>query len=388
MFKNNLIIFFVSLVHISVFSQSEIIVESEITDINKQTLAFTSISIMSKSIGTISNEEGRFSLRLTKENLNDTITISTLGFKSFKIKVQDFIDQDIKVVTLEEDLVSLDEIVIQDPASYVKSALKKLKENTYSKGHQLNILYRRFSNENNVSRFLVEHYAKVYDNGPTSREFGPIEIVEARKSNDYRFAKKKQKFHAIKMTAKQNPLRAGISTRSYKWKIVDDTSYDGEDVIVLEGTDKNKKNKWIRLYIGSDTSNIYKFEKSDLNAVYIYKKNKDGTMVLSYHNREYVFREKVSPQTKRLLKLEEDEIKLSYRHEAIILGIETDRKKIRVSENIKLGKDIGDYNLKYDPQFWETVSLPPDSKFYKESSNQLENIYGIPLETQFKRVKN
>jgi len=388
MFKNNLIIFFVSLVHISVFSQSEIIVESEITDINKQTLAFTSISIMSKSIGTISNEEGRFSLRLTKENLNDTITISTLGFKSFKIKVQDFIDQDIKVVTLEEDLVSLDEIVIQDPSSYVKSALKKLKETTYSKGHQLNILYRRFSNENNVSRFLVEHYAKVYDNGPTSREFGPIEIVEARKSNDYRFAKKKQKFHAIKMTAKQNPLRAGISARSYKWKIVDDTSYDGEDVIVLEGTDKNKKNKWIRLYIGSDTSNIYKFEKSDLNAVYIYKKNKDGTMVLSYHNREYVFREKVSPQTKRLLKLEEDEIKLSYRHEAIILGIETDRKKIRVSENIKLGKDIGDYNLKYDPQFWETVSLPPDSKFYKESSNQLENIYGIPLETQFKRVKN
>ena len=387
MFKNNLIIFFVSLVHISVFSQSEIIVESEITDINKQTLAFTSISIMSKSIGTISNEEGRFSLRLTKENLNDTITISTLGFKSFKIKVQDFIDQDIKVVTLEEDLVSLDEIVIQDPASYVKSALKKLKETTYSKGHQLNILYRRFSNENNVSRFLVEHYAKVYDNGPTSREFGPIEIVEARKSNDYRFAKKKQKFHAIKMTAKQNPLRAGISARSYKWKIVDDTSYDGEDVIVLEGTDKNKKNKWIRLYIGADTSNIYKFEKSDLNAVYIYKKTKDGTMVLSYHNREYVFREKVSAQTKKLLKLKEDEIKLSYRHEAIVLGIETDRKKIRVSENIILGKDIGDYNLKYDQEFWETVSLPPNSKFYIESSKQLENIYGIPIETQFKRVK-
>ena len=387
MFKKNRLIFLVSLVHICVSSQSEIIVESDILDVNKQALAFTSISIMSKSIGTISNEEGRFSLRLTKENLNDTITISTLGFKSFKIKVQDFIDQKIEIVTLEEDLVSLDEIVIQDPSSYAKSALKKLKETTYNKGHQLNMLYRRFSNENNVSRFLVEHYVKVYDRGPTSREFGPIEIVEARKSNDYRFAKKKQKFHAIKMTAKQNPLRAGISARSYKWKIVDDTTYDGEDVIVLEGTDKNKKNKWIRLYIGADTSNIYKFEKSDLYAVYIYKKTKDGTMVLSYHNREYVFREKVSAQTKRLLKLEEDELKLSYRHEAIVLGIETDRKKIRVSENIILGKDIGDYNLKYNEEFWETVSLPPDSKFYKESSKQLENIYGIPIETQFKRVK-
>ena len=150
MFKNNLIILIVSLVHISVFSQSEIILESETVDINEQPLAFTSISIMSKSIGTISNEEGRFYLRLTKENLNDTITISTLGFKSFKIMVQDFINQEIEVVTLEEDLVSLDEIVIKDPSSYVKSALKKLKETTYSKGHQLNILYRRFSNENNV----------------------------------------------------------------------------------------------------------------------------------------------------------------------------------------------------------------------------------------------
>ena len=142
------------------------------------------------------------------------------------------------------------------------------------------------------------------------------------------------------------------------------------------------------MYIGADTSNIYKFEKSDLNAVYIYKKDKDGTMVLSYHNREYVFWEKVSPQTKRLLKLKEDKIKLSYRHEAIVLGIETERKKIRVSENIKPGKDIGDYNLKYDSEFWKSVSLPPDSKFYKESSKQLENIYGISIETQFKRVKN
>jgi len=190
------------------------------------------------------------------------------------------------------------------------------------------------------------------------------------------------------MIAKQNPLRIRINPRNYKWKIVDDTSYDGEDVIVLEGKVKSKKNKWIKLFIGSDTNNIYRLEKSDLNAVYIYKKNKDGTMVLSYHNREYVFWEEVSSQTKRLLKLKEDEIKLSYRHEAIVLGIETNRKKIRVSENIKPGKDIGDYNLKYDSEFWKSISLPPDSKFYKESSKQLENIYGIPIETQFKRVKN
>ena len=34
------------------------------------------------------------------------------------------------------------------------------------------------------------------------------------------------------------------------------------------------------------------------------KKNKEGKLVLSYHNREYVFYEKVTPLMKKLLKIE------------------------------------------------------------------------------------
>ena len=59
-------------------------------------------------------------------------------------------------------------------------------------------------------------------------------------SNDYRFAKKKQQFHAVNMIAKQNPLRKDISLNKFKWKIIDDSSYDGEEVIIIEG--KWKKN--------------------------------------------------------------------------------------------------------------------------------------------------
>ena len=126
-----------------------------------------------------------------------------MGFKTFKIKVQDFIKLEDKIITLVEDVVSLDEITLVNYNSFVKYALKNLKNTTQTKGHQLNILYRRFSNENGLSRFLVEHYLKVYDRGPTSEKFDQIEIVESRKSNDYRFVKKKQKFHAAVMIAKQ-----------------------------------------------------------------------------------------------------------------------------------------------------------------------------------------
>jgi len=369
-------------------AQETIKVEGLIVDKEKYSIPYAAVSVLSKSIGTASNDDGGFVLKLTQENLNDTITVSTLGFKTFKIKVQDFIKLEDKIITLVEDVVSLDEITLVNYYSFIKAGLRNLKNTTQTKGHQLNILYRRFSNENGLSRFLVEHYLKVYDRGPTSEKFDQIEIVESRKSNDYRFVKKKQTFHAAVMIAKQNPLRKRIYRNNYKWEVIDDTSYDGEEVIVVEGKEKENPKRWIKLYIGVDTKGIYKLENSMHNAVYIYKKNKEGKLVLSYHNREYVFYEKVTPLTKKLLKLKSNEMKLSYRHEAIVLGVEDNRKKIRVSDNIINRKDIGDYNIKYNSDFWKNVNLPPDSKFYKLSANQLEKLFGIPIENQFKLIKN
>ena len=369
-------------------AQETIKVEGLIVDKEKYSIPYAAVSVLSKSIGTASNDDGGFVLKLTQENLNDTITVSTLGFKTFKIKVQDFIKLEDKIITLVEDVVSLDEITLVNYYSFIKAGLRNLKNTTQTKGHQLNILYRRFSNENGLSRFLVEHYLKVYDRGPTSEKFDQIEIVESRKSNDYRFVKKKQTFHAAVMIAKQNPLRKRIYRNNYKWEVIDDTSYDGEEVIVVEGKEKENPKRWIKLYIGVDTKGIYKLENSMHNAVYIYKKNKEGKLVLSYHNREYVFYEKVTPLTKKLLKLKSNEMKLSYRHEAIVLGVEDNRKKIRVSDNIINRKDIGDYNIKYNSDFWKNINLPPDSKFYKLSANQLEKLFGIPIENQFKLIKN
>lgn len=387
MIKKTFILVLLCSISFSVLAQDNIEIKGVIVDTNNHVLPYTAVGILSKYIGTVSNEDGAFFLKLDNSNLNDSITFSTMGYKTFKIQVQDYLNLKMDIVTMEEDIFLMDEVELKNPITIVKEAIKNLKETTYKKPHQLNILYRRFSNEDNISRFLVEHYIKVFDTGPTSPAFGSIEIAQARMSNDYRYAKKKQEFHAVNMIAKQNPLRNGISVNKYKWKIVDDSSYDGEDVIVIEGKEKKDVSKWIRLYIGDVTKSIYKLEKSALNATYIYRKNKDGKMVLSYHNREYVFWEEVTPYMKNLLKLDSDKLKLSYRHEAIILGVEFDRKKLKVLDNQIKGKDMGDYIINYKPDFWNNLNLPPDSKFYTNSADQLENLYGIPIETQFARTK-
>jgi hypothetical protein len=261
------------------------------------------------------------------------------------------------------------------------------------------MLYRRSSVENGKTRFMVEHYLNIMDYGPSDIKLDEIGIAEARKSADYRFAFRKQPAHAVKVMTQINPLRSNINVKDYEWKRVDDTSYDGEDILIIQGIKTSQKlhkeHNWIKLYIGMDTYAIYKVEVSryaskfsNLKAFYIYKKDNTGKLVLSYHNREANFRTPISEDKQKMLNLKNKNVVSSYRHEAIVLHIETDKKKFNINNSILEKKDIGDYDIPYNSGFWKNISLPPETKFYKKSVKELESIYGVPLETQFNGVNN
>ena len=70
-----------------------------------------------------------------------------------------------------------------------------------------------------------------------------------------------------------NPLRTGFNRKHFLWKIVGDSSYDGEDIIIIEGRSKKNKKHTIKLYIGMTTYGIYRLENSRLKALYIYKRS-------------------------------------------------------------------------------------------------------------------
>ena len=378
-------------------SQKNIVIKGLVLDEFENPIPYAAVGIPAKQIGTATNDDGFFELKISEENKVDSLEFSTIGFKTYKIKIQDYIDKKLTKVTLIEEVVALAAITLEKPTSYVKKALKKVKKTTLSTKHQLNMLYRRSSVENGKTRFLVEHYLNILDYGPSDTRLEEIGIAESRKSADYRFAFKKQPVHAVHIMGQINPLRQRIYESDYKWERFDDTSYDGEDVLVMKGTKKQeKKNKaknWIKFYIGMDTYSIYKIEVSrfaskeaGLKAVYIYKKNRDNKLVLSYHNREARFMTPISPQKQKMLKLKAKRVQSSYRHEAIVLDYEIDKKKFDVKNTIFDKKDIGDYNIQYNADFWSKISLPPKTKFYKKSVKDLASIYGVSLEEQFKLV--
>ncbi|WP_111706898.1 carboxypeptidase-like regulatory domain-containing protein [Lutibacter citreus] len=372
---------------LTVFSQQEkMVLEGVIKDEFNMTIPYASITIFNKNNGTSSTEEGGFTLSVSKENLKDSLFVSSIGFESLKLKVQDFINNKDKNIVLKEHVTSLSTVEILKNVDYVKRAIKNLRQNSVGSRHQLKILYRRASEEEGISRFFVEHYINVIDYGVGVSAFNDIEIMEGRKSADYRFVKKKFPIHNIKVMATRNPLREGIPFKKYKWTKKGDTSYDGEDVVIMEG--RIGKQRFLRLYIGVDTYGIYKVETSDLDAVYVYKKNKDGKLYLSYHNR--VWKSAVPlPEYQRKLRgitKGDNKITVAYRHEAFVMGIETNRKKINFGKNYNEVMDMGDMKVPYHADFWKNFNVPPDTEFFRKIKSELESHYGVPLEKQYELV--
>lgn len=373
-------------------AQNRISIEGVVYDEYDYPIPYASVGILKKNIGISSTEEGTFKFYISNNELSDVIEISSIGFEPFEINVQNFIALKDKTFILKEKITELNEVSIESPKNIVKNAFKKLKENTLSRKHKLGILYRRWSVEDKICRYFIEQYIDVLDRGPSSY-IHAFDVLQSRTSSDYRFIKNEQDRHALQFMALNNPLRNGPSIGSYNWKKIEDTFYEGEDVLVVQGTQQNGNS--ITFYIGFESSKIYKIEKNtismnvgkSLNALYIYKNNNQGKLYLSYHKRQWEGAVKTPDHVKRAMrqagKKERKYIPISYRHEIFVLDLEDGDSKIKL-ENESLQQDMTLYKIPYDEQFWMNISLPPETKFYLKNINELEGLYDVPIETQFK----
>ena len=372
-------------------AQKNIPVSGKVIDDTGYEIPYAAIGIVSKNIGTTSTEDGTFYFQISNAELKDTLSISSLGFSTYTLPISQIVKNEKMVIVLEEKTTSLNEVVVNSTSFYVRQALKKLKVNTLNKNHELDLLYRRWSVEDDICRFLIEQNIRAIDRGPSSY-LNKFSIENTRTSADYRFVKNEQKLHALKYMEYNNPLRKGLNLSSYKWETIGDSSYDDEDVIIVQGVISGEET--ITLYIGLDSYKIYKLEMEkkpkigkSLTATYIYKNNKADKLYLSYHQREWKGASKLPENVRRAMisasKTPPVYIPIAYRHEVYVLDLVEDKSLFKTGESVS-NLDMSNYESNYDVQFWKSLSIPPETKFYRKNIEELEGIYGVSLEDQFK----
>lgn len=146
------------------------------TILNKKTrepLAYVNIGIVGENIGTVTNSQGEFNINILPKYKNDTLRISTLGFKTQDFIVFDFkkVLQTRRAIQLEEDIQELDEVIL----STKKLKEKVLGNRTTSKfftarfasntlGNELGIIIKVKKSPTQIKKFNVSIANNDYEN--------------------------------------------------------------------------------------------------------------------------------------------------------------------------------------------------------------------------------
>lgn len=173
------------------FSQTEL--KSKISDfLTFQPIESASVYIENTTIGTVSNTDGKFVLTVPNEYVQDTLVISSIGYKSFRTAVKDF-DNSMDIF-LEEDVASLDEIVLvaetrpKTGNDIVLRAIERLPRNLPEQPYLQKGFLRHKERNKKEYKWLIESAITLYDSSYASgaKDNLKINVDETRKSYDLR----------------------------------------------------------------------------------------------------------------------------------------------------------------------------------------------------------
>ncbi len=218
---------------INTFSQTEL--KSKIVDfLTYEPLESASIYVENSTVGSISNTDGRFVLTVPQELENDTLVISSIGYKSFRTLVADFVNNE--DVFLEEDIASLDEVLIiaetrpKTGNDVVLKAIEELSENLPDQPYLQKGFLRHKERNKKEFKWLIESAITLYDSSYASgaRDNLKINVDENRKSYDLRDVDSlfvyssylKNKYENFKMKSKQlrrDTIKTAKLVEAIKW---------------------------------------------------------------------------------------------------------------------------------------------------------------------------
>jgi len=149
----------------------------------KKILPFVTIGIVEKNIGTVSNNDGIFILKLPSTYLNSTVIISHLGYKTQQLPIKLLINQKVDVF-LETEFISIQEVIIRnvDP----KEVIRKVYQNRYANFALEPIYITSFYREGvlkdgkyqNYSEAIVKIYKSPFTRGYDDDQ---IKLLQSRK---------------------------------------------------------------------------------------------------------------------------------------------------------------------------------------------------------------
>lgn len=392
---------------------------------DKTPLEFASISILNQPIGTISNTSGRFIFHFDKKFLNDTLVISSLGYKPFKQAIAKLIKNDSAQYELTPTEINLSEFVVTNLTAneIVRKAIQNIPKNYPNYPFLLKGFYRHFRNENNQCVDLIEialslkddsynnppykikteskeDYIKHYQKAPVTEE---IYVEQFRRSfnnqsfyKDYFFNENMlvELLRNNRVKYRNFELDTTITNYYFKGQITN----EDKNILIIS---TEKEEGGAKIYIDAETFAIVKLENEVAwSGQYLFqKKVHNYEKALERERAMHITIEFQELNNKMYLKYLNYawsyEIYSEEKHKTVVVfdvnnllvinEIITPPKKSDLAETKKMNKNkrLEDFSSEYHSDFWKNYNLIETNPIDPEHIKNLEK--KEPLEKQFKK---
>ncbi len=152
----------------------------------RKPVIFANVYLIGSSLGTVTNAEGEFILKVPASELNRKLGISNLGYKNMVVNLSELKSRE-NVFRLELAATPLEQVVIRsdDPVELLKMAYRRINEN-YNLNPEMQVgFYRETVKQNRSYVAVAEAVLDVYKSPYTSlMDYDRVRIFKGRKSEE------------------------------------------------------------------------------------------------------------------------------------------------------------------------------------------------------------
>jgi hypothetical protein len=155
----------------------------------RKPVAFATVFVQGAQVGTVTNLDGAFTLKVDKAVKAELFTISHIGYKTSTFRIENFLEQIRHNLFIESSSVTLSEVVIRpdNARELVEQAINKIEVNYPNSPGRLKGFYRETIKQRRdyvaISEAIVDVDQSAYGYRSTPDR---VRIIQGRKSGDVR----------------------------------------------------------------------------------------------------------------------------------------------------------------------------------------------------------
>lgn len=350
-------------------------------------ISYASVSVLNKPIGTISNSDGEFLLKIHPSTINDSIIISCMGYKQIILSAHKLLDEDL--FFMEPISIRIREVKVKavTPEELLRDMRRNIKHNYSLSSRMLTTFYRETVKQDdafiNVSEAVMELLKAPYA-GTFRNDL--VRIIKGRKSPDVQpfrwlnFKLQGGPFTITKMDVVKNMENFinELSEEAYRYEIKRVIWYHKQPVYVIGFSPRSEKyfpGFEGEIFIHKESSAIvhanFKFNKHSLKQaqhIMIRKKPRGVTArpvyvryQVNYQNYQGKWHLSTSQASVKFkVKSKRDKLNSEFHSvsDLLVTNIEpTDVKRFTTNERFTRRDVFVEKLGQFDEQFWENYNI-------------------------------